>query len=143
MKKTKEEEVVRIAATDIPARLSVYAGLTKIKGISWSVSNAICNILNIKTEISWSMDYNLIEGKTERLVELCKQAGATEYISGPAAKDYIDNNLFEEEGISLHFMDYSGYPEYNQLYPPFDHAVSIIDLIFNEGPDAQKYMKSF
>ena len=103
----------------------------------------ICNILNIKTEISWSMDYNLIEGKTERLVELCKQAGATEYISGPAAKDYIDNNLFEEEGISLHFMDYSGYPEYNQLYPPFDHAVSIIDLIFNEGPDAQKYMKSF
>ncbi|HDI03176.1 MAG TPA: 30S ribosomal protein S13 [Candidatus Pacearchaeota archaeon] len=48
MKKTKEEEVVRIAATDIPARLSVYAGLTKIKGISWSVSNAICNILNIE-----------------------------------------------------------------------------------------------
>lgn len=48
MKKVKEEEVVRIAATDIPARLSVYAGLTKIKGISWSVSNAICNILNIE-----------------------------------------------------------------------------------------------
>lgn len=48
MKKGKEEEVVRIAATDIPARLSVYAGLTKIKGISWSVSNAICNVLNIE-----------------------------------------------------------------------------------------------
>jgi hypothetical protein len=104
---------------------------------------AICGILGIKTKISWSMDYSLIEGKTERLVDLCKQAGATEYLSGPAAKDYIDDNLFKSEGISIHYMDYSGYPEYNQLYPPFDHAVSIIDLIFNEGPDAQKYMKSF
>jgi hypothetical protein len=40
-------------------------------------------------------------------------------------------------------MDYSGYPEYNQLYPPFDHNVSIIDLIMNEGPDAIQYMKTF
>jgi len=40
-------------------------------------------------------------------------------------------------------MDYSAYPEYNQLYPPFQHAVSIVDLIFNEGPNATRYMKSF
>jgi hypothetical protein len=40
-------------------------------------------------------------------------------------------------------MDYSGYPEYPQLYPPFVHEVSIIDLIFNTGPNASKYMKSF
>jgi hypothetical protein len=40
-------------------------------------------------------------------------------------------------------MDYSGYPEYPQLYPPFVHEVSIIDLILNVGPDAKKYMKSF
>jgi len=104
---------------------------------------AICKILGIKTKISWSMDYNLVERKTERLVAFCKQANAKSYLSGPAAKDYINDNLFETEGITLTYMDYSGYPEYNQLYPPFEHAVSIIDLIFNEGPDAQKYMKSF
>ena len=103
----------------------------------------ICGILGIKTKISWSMDYNFVEGKTEKLVDLCKQACAKEYLSGPAAKDYIDENLFKSEGISIRYMDYSGYPEYNQLFPPFDHAVSIIDLIFNEGPNAQKYMKSF
>ena len=89
------------------------------------------------------MDYKLTEGKTERLVGLCKQAGATEYISGPSAKGYIDEKHFRTEGIRLEYMDYSGYPEYNQLYPPFEHAVSIIDLIFNEGSDAPKYMKSF
>jgi len=104
---------------------------------------AICGILGIKTKISWSMDYNLVEGKTEKLVNLCKQADAKEYLSGPAAKGYINDNLFESEGIAVKYMDYSGYPEYNQLYPPFEHAVSIIDLIFNKGPDAQKYMKSF
>lgn len=104
---------------------------------------AICEILGINTKLSWSMDYRLVEGKTERLIDLCKQAGTTEYISGPTAKGYIDEELFGQEGISLKYMDYSGYPEYNQLFPPFEHRVSIIDLIFNEGPYAPKYMKSF
>ena len=103
----------------------------------------ICKFLGISTKISWSMDYRLAEGKTERLVDLCKQAGADEYISGPSAKGYIDEEMLEKEGIKLSYMDYSGYPEYEQLFPPFDHAVSIIDLIFNEGPATQKYMKSF
>jgi hypothetical protein len=110
---------------------------------SYSRARSICKLLGIATKISWSMDYRLAEGKNERLIALCKQAGADEYISGPSAKGYIDEDMFEKEGITLSYMDYSGYPEYTQLYPPFDHAVSIIDLIFNEGPDAQKYMKSF
>ncbi len=104
---------------------------------------AICEILGIKTRLSWSMDYQLAEGKTERLVDLCKQAGATEYISGPSAKDYIDEELFRREGIALRYMDYSDYPLYEQLFPPFEHAVSVIDLIFNVGPEASRYMKSF
>lgn len=111
--------------------------------INYAFLSAICKILGINTRISWSDDYTSVEGKTERLVSLCKQAGATTYISGPAARDYIDETLFNNEGISLEYMDYSSYPEYRQLFPPFEHRVSIIDLIFNEGPDAPKYMKSF
>jgi hypothetical protein len=104
---------------------------------------AICEILGINTKISWSTDYHLLEGRTERIVDLCKQTGATEYISGPAAKSYTDEELFQREGILLRYIDYSGYPEYRQLFPPFEHRVSIIDLIFNEGPDATRFMKSF
>jgi hypothetical protein len=89
------------------------------------------------------MDYRLIEGKTERLVDLCKQVGATEYVSGPSAKGYIDEELFKAEGIELKYIDYSGYAEYDQLFPPFEHRVSVIDLIFNTGPDAPRYMKRF
>lgn len=111
--------------------------------VNYLFLNAICGLLGIKTKISWSMDYNPGTGKTERLVELSKQAGATEYISGPAAKHYLQEELFSKEGIALRYIDYSSYPEYTQLSPPFDHKVSIIDLIFNEGPNATKYMKSF
>jgi hypothetical protein len=103
----------------------------------------ICRILGISTRISWSMDYLLSGDKSERLVNLCKQAGATNYISGPAAKAYLEEALFEQAGISVAYIDYSGYREYAQLYPPFQAQVSIVDLIFNEGPDATRYMKSF
>lgn len=101
----------------------------------------ICRLLNINTKISFDKDYGIIEGKTERLVDLVQKAGGDEYLSGPAAKDYIDENLFADAGIKLSWMDYSGYPEYPQLYPPFEHNVSILDLIFNCGPKSPMYMK--
>ena len=103
----------------------------------------ICGILGITTRITWSKDYEMVDGQTERLLHLCHQTGAGEYISGPAAKDYMQEELFRDAGIKLTYMDYSGYPEYKQLHPPFEHAVSILDLIFNAGQDAPKYMKSF
>lgn len=104
---------------------------------------AICQILGIRTTISWSMDYNLAGDKTERLIHLCQQTGATAYLSGPSAKAYLNEDLFRIEGIAVSYMDYSGYREYTQLYRPFQGQVSIIDLIFNEGPNATNYMKSF
>jgi hypothetical protein len=56
--------------------------------INYKFIKAINNILNIKTKLSSSVDYKLVYGKTERLVDLCKQAGASEYVSGPVAKNY-------------------------------------------------------
>jgi WbqC-like protein len=111
--------------------------------INYRFLRAICQILAIDTKISWSHDYVAGGVKTERLVDLCKQAGADVYISGPSARAYLDEALFEREKIELQYIDYSGYPEYEQLFPPFTHQVSIIDLIFSEGPAATKYMKSF
>ena len=96
----------------------------------------LCLMLGITTRLSWSMDYHVTAGKTERLVSLCSQAGATDYLSGPAARDYIQPELFADAGIGLEYMDYSGYGEYPQLYPPFEPNVSVIDLILNAGPEA-------
>jgi hypothetical protein len=100
-------------------------------------------ILGIKTLISRSTDYASVGKKNTKLISLCKACGADTYLSGPSAKSYIDETLFDAEGIRLEWMDYDGYPEYRQLYPPFKHEVSILDLIFNAGPQAADYMKSF
>lgn len=110
--------------------------------INYRFITAICRILGISTTISWSMDYHLSGEKNQRLVSLCQQAGATSYLSGPAAKAYLDEESFRQHGIAVAYIDYSGYPEYQQLYPPFESHVSIIDLIFNEGSNATKYLKS-
>lgn len=109
--------------------------------VNYKFITAINKILAITTKLSYSTDYKLIDGKTERLVDLCKKANASEYISGPAARDYIDEKLFADANIKLTWFDYAGYPEYPQLHPPFTHYVSILDLLFNCGTDARKYMK--
>ncbi|OUL88682.1 WbqC family protein [Paraburkholderia hospita] len=102
---------------------------------------AVCNYLGIQTRITNSWDFTSMEGKTERLVDLCLQAGATEYISGPSAKDYIDDSMFSDNKVKLTWFEYSNYPVYPQLWGDFTHNVSIIDLLFNCGKDSGKYMK--
>lgn len=101
----------------------------------------ICLYLGIKTKISNSWDYSLADGKTERLARLCASAGGTEYISGPSAKDYIDETVFKTSGIKLTWFDYNGYGEYPQLWGEFTHGVTILDLLFNCGKDAYRYMR--
>ena len=77
--------------------------------------------------------------KTERLIAILKAVGADHYISGPSARQYLDARRFCESGITLEYMTYD-YPEYGQLYPPFDPAVSILDLLFMIGPDASRHI---
>lgn len=81
-----------------------------------------------------------IEGqKTDRLIQVLQAVGGTHYISGPSASDYIEKEKFEAAGITLEYMEYN-YPEYPQLYPPFDPQTSILDLLFMTGPEAPNYI---
>jgi len=100
-------------------------------------------LLGIRTEFEDSRKYSLTQRKAERVKELLLKCGADEYLSGPAAKDYLSEESLDEAGIRLEWMSYAGYPEYPQLNPPFTHQVSVIDLLFNTGDQAVKYMKSF
>jgi len=114
---------------------------THISQLNRRFIEAICHYLRINTAITSSCDYTLIDGKTERLADLCAKAGGTEYISGPAAKNYIEEDIFLKRGIKLTWFDYSSYPEYPQLWGPFTHAVSILDLLFNCGRETHRYMR--
>ncbi|GII63267.1 hypothetical protein Skr01_33520 [Sphaerisporangium krabiense] len=101
----------------------------------------ICSILDIHTDLRPSADYGATGSKTERLLDLCQKSGATQYVSGPAARVYLDESLLRNAGIDVLWFDYEGYREYPQLHPPFHHHVSVVDLIFNTGPTAKKYLK--
>jgi len=82
-----------------------------------------------------------IEGsKTDRLISILKTVGANHYLSGPSARDYIVPESFLNAGITLEYIEYN-YPEYPQLYPPYDPNVSILDLLFMTGQDALYYIK--
>jgi hypothetical protein len=114
---------------------------THLSMLNRELIEVVCAYLGITTKISSSWDYRLIDGKTERLADLCMSARGTEYISGPAATNYIDQRVFTERGIKLVWFNYGGYPEYPQLWGEFTHAVTILDLLFNCGNDAPRFMK--
>ena len=129
----------------ISAIEDAYAEAAEMKylsDINFCMISCLSQLLSITTPISRSSDYDLVDGKTERLASICEQLGATHYYSGPAAKDYLDHAVFESRGVTVQYFDYSGYPEYPQLHGDFEHAVSIIDLLFNMGAEAISYMKS-
>jgi hypothetical protein len=101
---------------------------------------ALARELGIKgTEFLRSSSLNVEGSKTDRLIHILSTLGADHYISGPSARDYIEEHKFEAAGITLEYMHYD-YPEYPQLYPPFDPQVSILDLILMTGPDALDYI---
>ncbi len=77
--------------------------------------------------------------KTARLLSVLQKVGADTYLSGPSAREYIEEDLFRQAGIGLEYMTYN-YPEYPQLYPPFNGQVSILDLLFMTGGKALEYL---
>lgn len=96
--------------------------------------------LGITTAFADSRDYAAEGQKLDRLLDLVRKTGATSYLSGPAARDYIVPERFEALGVNLVWKDYLGYPEYPQRFPPFEHGVTILDLLFNVGPEAPWYI---
>jgi hypothetical protein len=97
------------------------------------------SFLNIETEIKYSSEYKLNDDRNLRLIDICKEINGTDYYTGAAAKSYMDESLFQDNKIKVHYFNYSNYPQYSQLYDGFEHGVSILDLIFNEGANSIKF----
>lgn len=127
---------------DAVEQLYLSADMPMLSDINHHFLTGINKLLEIDTPLSWSTDYNARGDKSERLLSICKQANADVYVSGPAAKVYLDIDLFNSEGVSVEWMNYDGYEEYPQLNGDFEHAVTILDLLFNTGLDAMYYLKS-
>jgi hypothetical protein len=111
--------------------------------VNYKFINAINKILGISSKVRQSSEFDLTNGQSEKLLGICKDCDANVYLSGPSAKDYLDENIFIQNNIKVEWVNYDNYPEYQQVFEPFEHGVTILDLIFNEGENATKFMKSF
>jgi len=80
------------------------------------------------------------EGNTERLIDICKHLGADIYFSGKDGAKYLNLGDFEKEGIQVVFQDYH-HPTYPQLFGSFEPYLSVIDLLFNCGPESLEILK--
>jgi len=119
----------------------IYAmDVPNLADLTCAATVKIARTLGIEhTHFIRSSELNAIGEKTDRLLNILEKAGADHYISGPSAQDYIESDKFERAGITLEYMSYD-YPEYPQQYGSFEGGVSILDLLFNVGPEAPRYI---
>ena len=109
--------------------------------LNQTVTKAIAkDFLGIVTEFRDSRDFALEHAKSDRLLSLLRQLGATRYVSGPAAKGYLDADAYAKAGIEIEWKDYTTYPPYPQLHGAFASDVSIVDTLMCCGDKAPDYI---
>ena len=116
---------------------------TLLSELNSSLIKAVIDYLKIETKITNSSDYSYSgENPTEKLVELCVQSQASHYVSGPAARAYLDTESFESREIKTEWFDYGFYPAYPQPWGEFIDRLSIVDLLFNCGEESLLFLRS-
>ena len=80
-------------------------------------------------------ELGLSDGPTERLIDICKLTGCDTYLSGADGAKYMDLSRFDSEGIRVIFQDFK-HPHYPQRFGEFVSHLSIVDLLFNCGPES-------
>jgi hypothetical protein len=113
--------------------------LSHLSEVNLLFLNGIAGLLGLETRLVSDAVYPSQGVKTERLLGIARAAGADRYLSGPSARAYFDEDMFSSAGIATEWMSYEGYPEYPQLHGSFEHAVTVLDVLFNTGPKARQY----
>ena len=106
-----------------------------------SIIKISTEFLRINTKFDSSVNHKINGKGEERLLNLLEVVGVTEYLSGPAGRNYLEANNFKKRGVKLKFFEYPDYPIYGQIYKPFEPKVSVIDLLFSLGDNAHLYLK--
>jgi len=108
----------------------------KLSDLNVHITRFVMDKLSITTPIVFESELNVITPKTQRIIDICKKMNADIYLSGVGAKEYLEESLFPEQRITLYYQHFD-HPEYKQCFEPFMPYMSIIDLLFNCGPQSR------
>jgi hypothetical protein len=126
----------------MPWLVGLYADLpATLSELNARLLQAFAHRLGLGTLLTDSSQYRLEGDKSERLASIAEQAGAKVYVSGPAARVYLDESVFRARGIDVQWFDYSGYQPYPQQWGDFLPNLSIVDLLLNCDRDAFRHLK--
>ena len=143
--RTREHMYARAghATTVLPWLREVFAKAPKseLYLINRHFVQHINQFLGIDTVLASSLDFDTPSDPNDRLVAICSALGAQTYVSGPAAKQYLDESQFAASNIDLEWFQYGPYSEYPQLWGPWEERVSVVDLLLNIGDEATHVFK--
>jgi WbqC-like protein family len=111
----------------------------KLADLTAEINRYLLDALGITTKVYFSSQVNVSGRKDELIVNLCRELGATTYLSGPLGRNYLREELFHRHNIAVQYDDYQP-PAYRQAYPGFEPNMAAIDLLFNAGPASSEIL---
>lgn len=148
----KHTRTIEIAYSRTPYFAQYFPGLAKLLEdhssgllveLSVSLIRWFCAALEISTPLIVASSLNQSGKRTELLANLCTAVGANEYISPAGSVAYLaeEENIMRQRGIDVRFQNYC-HPVYRQDFDPFLPYASVIDLLFNQGPESGEILRS-
>ena len=107
----------------------------KLSDLNKATVQWLLDAYGITTPVHRAADYATRDEPTDRLIDLCRAVGATQYLAGPGAEHYMDKPRFESSGVRLNLQVFH-HPIYRQVYEPFESNLSALDLLLMQGPEA-------
>lgn len=111
----------------------------RLVDLNINIINYIIQALGIGRRVYLESQLNINTANTARIIDICKELKADTYLSGIGGKGYLDEKQFSANKIKLIYQDFK-HPQYTQRYNPFIPFISIIDLLFNCGPESLKVL---
>lgn len=118
----------------------ILKGGSSLGDLDIAIIRRIVDWLEIPARILDSRDYPIVGNKTDMLISMCEAAGASHYLSNEGSRDYVDEKTMADAGIQ-HCWQIFEHPIYDQGCT-FIENMSVIDLLFNVGPEARKIVRS-
>jgi hypothetical protein len=114
---------------------------TRLSELTVHTTLDLASALGIGPKTLVSSEMQIPGAGSQRVLAICRALGATTYLTGHGALNYLDHESFEAAGIAVEYVDY-GLAPYPQLHGPFEPYVTVLDLMANTGRVAPAHIQA-